>query len=398
MVSEKGSYYKELLRLINNAPSSLRIILLSATPMFDKPSEIALTINLLDKNINMPRGKNFYKTFIHQRIKNKKLYYSVKNINLFKKMIKGFVSYYRGAPAYTFPTMKTRYVELEMSDLQYRVYRKVIRDEEKKINSKLGEKISEDGEKIISAIDLPNNFFIGSRVISNIVYPNKKTNDYGLRSLTQKEIRNNLINYSVKFDKIIKLIKKSKGKVFVYSAFKEHGGLKSFVKVLNAFGYKNYNKFGIGKKRYAIWSGDEKPEVKDNIRTIYNQKENLYGCNLKIILGSPSIKEGVSLKAVRQVHVLEPYWNKSRLEQVIGRASRFCSHILLPKEERDVKVYIYIAKHQNEKITVDQYIKKLSETKDKIIKKFEQAIKEAAVDCRLNYYANKISDEEMLCD
>ena len=36
--------------------------------------------------------------------------------------------------------------------------------------------------------------------------------------------------------------------------------------------------------------------------------------------------EGISLTGVRQVHIMEPYWNVSRLDQVIGRAVRYCSH------------------------------------------------------------------------
>ena len=52
------------------------------------------------------------------------------------------------------------------------------------------------------------------------------------------------------------------------------------------------------------------------------------------MLGSPSVREGVSFKRVRQVHILEPYWNMSRYEQVIGRAIRFCSHKDLPIEKQ----------------------------------------------------------------
>jgi superfamily II DNA or RNA helicase len=216
--------------------------------------------------------------------------------------------------------------------------------------------------------------------------------------LTPTKIRENLAKYSCKLDKIMSSIRRSRGKVFLYSGFKEYAGLKTVAKILEAFGYKNYNENGPGRKRFAIWSGDESSQSKDKIREEFNRIDNLYGEKLKIILGSPSIKEGVSLKAVRYVHVLEPYWNKSRLEQVVGRASRFCSHISLPEEERNVKVYVYISMHPDEEVTVDQHIKKLSETKNKIIKQFEQAIKEAAVDCRLNKYANIVdSDDEITC-
>ena len=123
------------------------------------------------------------------------------------------------------------------------------------------------------------------------------------------------------------------------------------------------------------------------------------------MLGSPSIREGVSLTAVRQVHIIEPYWNRSRLDQVIGRASRFCSHKDLDDEKRNVKVYIYVAtapNYENDVTvpeTIDQYIQQLAVGKDKLIKIFERSIKEAAVDCSLNKNANVYEGEEnIICE
>ena len=313
-------------------------------------------------------------------------------MDLFKKMIKGYVSYYMGAPSYTFPDMIIKYIECEMSDFQYGIYRQQLREEDTKSLKSVPSK-----EEVINAVDLPNNFYIGARFVSNVVYPNKKVSEDGLESLTDKKIREHLAKYSCKLDKIMTSIRRARGKIFLYSGFKEYAGLKTVVRILEAFGYKNYDEHGSGRKRFAVWSGDESPEKKDKIREVYNRVDNLYGENLKIILGSPSIKEGVSLKAVRYVHVLEPYWNKSRLEQVVGRASRFCSHINLPEEERNVKVYVYVAMHPDEKVSVDQYIRKLSETKNKIIKQFEDAIKEAAIDCRLNKNANETEEDRIKC-
>lgn len=382
MVSSTGTYYKQLYELIHNSSKNLRIVLLSATPMFDKPVEIALTINLLRPQKLIPVGSEFEKLFIKERKLKNGTFYSTQNMDIFKNMIKGYISYYAGAPSYTFPEMSIKYIECEMSDFQYSIYKKLTKKEDVVFNIP-------SKETVLNAIDLPNNFYLGTRFVSNIVYPNQQINETGIDSFTNTKIINNLAKYSCKFDKIMHSIKRAKGKIFIYSGFKEYAGLKGLCKVLDAFGYKNYIEHGVGNKRYAVWSGDESSKIKDDIREIYNKSDNLYGSKLKIILGSPSIKEGVSLKAVRYVHILEPYWNKSRLEQVIGRASRFCSHINLPAEERNVKVYVYVAMHPNENITVDQYIKKISDTKNKIIKQFETAIKEASVDCRLNQHANQ---------
>lgn len=122
-------------------------------------------------------------------------------------------------------------------------------------------------------------------------------------------------------------------------------------------------------------------------------KDNIKGGKIKIVLGSPAIKEGVSFKNIRQVHIMEPYWNLARLAQVIGRASRFCSHKDLPEEKRLVRVYIYIAVHENIKETVDQYIMKLAHQKSKLVNEFETALKEIAIDCSLFKNANVYEGE-----
>ena len=389
MISESGTYYTELKEMVDNT-KNLRIVLLSATPMFDKPSELALTMNLLGLKKVLPIGREFDKKFIQITEKNGTSIFKTKNMTEFKKYIKGGISYWRGAPPYTFPKMKIKYVDCEMSEFQYKAYKSVLKSEDK---------ISKKRIKEMNVDTLPNNFYIGTRFVSNIVFPNMKTDDRGCQSFIGSALTTKLEKYSTKFFHINKSLKKT-GKAFVYSSFKELAGLKSLIKVLDGNGYKNYAQYGPGKKRYAVWSGDESLHLKDEIREVFNRKDNLDGNKIKVILGSPSIKEGVSLMAVRNVHVLEPYWNISRLEQIIGRASRFCSHKDLPEDKRIVNVYIYIATHPKEKETVDQYIKKLSNSKNKIIKDFEKAIKEIAVDCQLNKNANVYdeNDENIVCD
>ena len=289
MVSEEGSYYETLYKAINKSPPSLRIVLLSATPMFDRPHEIALTMNLLKLKEEFPVGKEFEKTFIQKIKKSDGSYdYKVINIDLFKKLIKGYVSYFRGAPPNTFPKMNIKYVECEMGPFQYKAYERVIRREEKELAGISGPKKL---FKNLNVSDLPNNFYIGTRFVSNIVFPNTKINEEGFKSFSQEKIKKNLKKYSIKFRAIMDKIESTNGKIFIYSSFKEFGGIKSFIKVLNAYGYKDYINDGDGLKRYAVWSGDETICIKEQIRTVFNMNENLTGKKIKILLGSPSIKE-----------------------------------------------------------------------------------------------------------
>jgi len=378
LISETGKSYKILYETFKQSPDDLKIVLLSATPMFDRPNEIALIMNLFKIPVEFPTGTHFNKMFI-KSVNGK---FAVKNKSIFQKMINGFISYYRGPPSYVYPELHIKYVNCQMSNFQYNVYKKVVDNENKTMKKKITDIID------IDFIDLPNSFYIGSRIASNIVLPNKKINETGIVTFTKNKILEHLEMYSTKYEKIIKKIGHAKGKIFIYSSFKRYGGIQSFSIVLKSFGYKNYFDYGTGKKRYVIWSGDESTKKKNEILSIFNNKNNLNGNLIKILLGTPSIKEGISLLAVRQVHIIEPYWNKSRIDQIIGRASRFCSHISLPHDEWIVRIYIYIATSPKGEETVDQFMVKLAINKDKLIKTFEKLIKEVAIDCRLNLNAN----------
>jgi len=402
MVSETGIYYKTLYNTIHNAPRDLRIVLLSATPMYDKPIEIALTMNLLRLPYELPTGREFDNTFLKiNKKKDGKVSIKAKNLDMFKEMTKGYVSYYRGAPPHVFPEERIKYVRCEMSDYQYKSYLAVLEKEEKKAKKSSKSK-SIQGFRVGDILKLPNNFFIGTRIISNIAFPNRMINADGFECLKKKHLEiNNLETYSTKFYNIIKRIKRSQGPVFVYSNFKEYGGIKSFVKVLEAHGYVNYSDYGEGRKRFAIWSSDIKTSDRETIKAVFNQRSNKNGSKIKIMCGTPSISEGVSLLSVRQVHLLEPYWNQSKIDQIIGRAVRYCSHKYLEEDRRIVNVYIYIATHPNEKITIDEYILKMSQSKNKLIKEFELALKESAIDCTLFKNANVFKNEgedDIICE
>tara|TARA_Y100000780_G_C13690793_1_gene419472 strand:+ start:1364 stop:3076 length:1713 start_codon:yes stop_codon:yes gene_type:complete len=391
MVSEDGYYYKTLLKTIQNAPRTLKVVGLTATPIFDKPIEIALTMNLLKIPIQFPTGSTFNNMFIENN--------RAKNLTMFKDRIRGFVSYYRGAPPYVFPEATIKYKKCRMSNFQYRSYQTVLAGEKKRQGIK---KFKEQASmfKEGNVIKLPNNFFIGTRLISNVAYPNKKINQKGFESWKGDSLKlKNLKNYSIKFYTIIKKILKSSGTSFVYCNFTEYGGILAFKKALEAQGFSNYLETGEGWKRYSILSGLENDAQKEEIKAVFNKNSNTRGQKIKVIIGSPSVAEGHSFKNCRNVHIMEPYWNQSKLDQIIGRAVRYCSHKLLDEDKRNVKVYIYIATHEKIKESIDEYIRKLANKKDQLIKEFEHALKEIAIDCKLFKNANQFKNENsIICD
>lgn len=384
LVSMKGTYYKILYKYLSKNRNNSPIILLSATPMFDKPIELSLTLNLLNLNEFIPVGKMFENLFI-QRYKDTEgeIFYTIKNTDMLSKMIKGYVSYFRGAHPKTFPKKTQIIVKCKMKEFQLKSYIAV--------SKKKGRFKKTDLFKI------SDSFFIGLRAISNIAFPNRKFGKKGFDSFTGKLLKGQYLReYSEKFYKIIKFIKKSQGPVFIYSNFKNYFGIKSLIKVLEAYKYLDFSKNEQGAKRFAIWSGDTSNTTRSKLIKIFNSKENINGEKIKILLGTPSIKEGVSLLRVEQVHILEPYWNISRLDQIIGRAIRYCSHKDVPKYRKNVTIYMYESVLPSKEISIDTYITSLAKRKQIIITQFENILKQSAVDCNLNKNANFVGKNNKL--
>ena len=93
---------------------------------------------------------------------------------------------------------------------------------------------------------------------------------------------------------------------------------------------------------------------------LINSIENKNGNLLKIILGTRSIMEGVSFKNVKQVHITDPWWNESRIEQILARAVRFCSHSLLPLDEQWTDIFRhYSALPMNDDPEISEMLKGL---------------------------------------
>ena len=106
-----------------------------------------------------------------------------------------------------------------------------------------------------------------------------------------------------------------------------------------------------------------------------------------------------------------------RVEQVIGRARRICSHQSLPEELRTVKVFLYISTLSQEQktsnknielrdrdrsridnktpVTTDETLFEIANIKHVINKQILHSIKESAIDCEL--YSSKNKDENVVC-
>jgi len=245
-----------------------------------------------------------------------------------------------------------------------------------------------------------------------------------------------------------------KGLHLVYSNFRSLEGIGIFKLVLEANGFAEFKLQRNGdiweikltdpdtsKPRFVLYTGTETAEEKEIIRNIYNSQwdlvpasianelretaeNNYYGELIRIIMITASGAEGINLANTRYVHIMEPYWNLVRIDQVVGRARRICSHKNLPEELRTVQVFLYISvfteaqrldpKYKDimgsdigkdvvvngkvkpgKAITTDENLYAISAIKNEINQQLLNGIKETAIDCRL--YKKGSSENSLVC-
>jgi hypothetical protein len=292
-------------------------------------------------------------------------------------------------------------------------------------------------------------------------------NDYQLRIKSALEYlqknastilsRDGLKIYSPKFLEILNRLENpnNTGCHLLYSNFRTIEGIGILKLILEANGMREFkiNKVDgkwvlnevpdedIGKPAFVLYTGTEEEEEKEIIRHIFNgtwdyidngswkadpqsliqqvrsmHKNNLYGNVIKLFMITSAGAEGINLRNTRFVHIVEPYWQNVRLEQVVGRARRIKSHVDLPPEMRTVQVFVYLSTlsnnqrkddrykelllndvghvNQEKTVTTDEYLYELAQIKQKVNSQFLKIMKETAMDCHL--YVSKHSKQEPL--
>lgn len=424
---------------------NFRIVMLTATPMYDNPKEIFELSNLL--NINNPeyqlpiRNELLKPTYDNkllltkvssQWINNSVLKGGVINVTdggleKLKESLYGKVSYIQsnvetnpekniiGYPLINKRLGTTNVVYCQMSKYQYMTYIDALKmdvksDSKYDISSAIQNLESAENVNEDTTISKTSSLYKNSSDASTMTYPNKlfgkdgflsvfeksSSGGYKLKSEHKSLLTENLKQFSNKLYKLLQNINNDPGSAFVYSNYVSYGGTSLIKQLLLNNGYKEYRSsrdFSKGERTFIVFDESTNIETREKYRRIFNSKENRYGEIIKVIIGSPIISEGITLKNIRAVHILEPSWNMSRVNQIIGRAVRNYSHHHLPVEDRNVKIYKYVSVFYQSKddiykmssnilnffIDKEKYI--LSEEKDRSNKKVERLLKEISFDC-----------------
>ena len=352
---------------------------------------------------------------------------------------------------------------VEMSAEQYRQY--LLAREKEEAEGKGGEGGFAPNSNHITntaVLSLPgteagagSTYYVKSRSLSNFTPP------WGERDHSVSDMPNDAFNKetSPKAVRLIENLAKSPGPTLIYSQFVDIGGLAIIARFLQNAGYikyqlpgsttsyagiampeqlknedddcctggalsSDYDSLGSSKAtvndsskadtetrgwKYAIISGNIKPEDRVRIQEIFNSSKNAHGELIKVLLISKTGAEGLDLKGVRQVHIFEPYWDKSREDQVKARGVRLGSHDHLPDEERQVQPFLYISianqkmfegmqptakdkeapsRHYKliEEKTIDELFHQRALNKDALNREFRKLLSNVALECSINGY------------
>ena len=374
-----------------------RTFFLSATPIKNFPNEISLMMTLLD--ISNTKYIHSMNKFIEKYVN----FGDSGQIEVkqdFDDLVRNKISYFSSGHPNGFPMKRIITVEHEMHDYQEERYI----DEVRSLVENLAK--NRKNEEDIDPMD-------------------------GIHEMGKLRILGNLENNngkkrSKKLDSIIHLIKTLNGTNFIFTQSLETG--QYLLDKLVKDDPSRYELWDLEKrtgqeetkqepkKRVLFWHGSltfSDNDWQKKVLSEFNSEQNIEGDLLKVIIGTHTVSEGISLKNVKNVHIVDYWWNNARIEQAIARSVRFGSHCSVLKSDsikkiptinifKHVSIYSknYSVSQQGESIskfytlTFDQYLMYTSNLKNRLNHPFLKRMKEVAIDCSQMKLGNLIRLEE----
>ena len=138
---------------------------------------------------------------------------------------------------------------------------------------------------------------------------------------------------------------------------------------------------------------DQIPEEKKKILdSVFSIPDNSQGKYIKLVLGSKVMTEGITLKNIAMICVIDTAYHLGQIVQIVGRGIRVCVHNAISNEENpypEVKVYKLVVKLLNsDELSSEGVLYQKAERKYLLVKRCERIAKENAIDCPVNYNAN----------
>ena len=438
---------------------NLKLVLLTANPMFNQPGEIIWILNMLLMNDKRKIIKEDIAFDENNEI-------TEESLKLISENSKGYISYLRGENPVTFPyrlypiekerLIKNNKLDIFSNKIDKKDRLSFLELYSSRLTGEQGRRYELETKDLEDVDSIDQVTYYGKLLqISNCIYPNKSEDIddcYGSNGLSncftiktkkpvkytyKKDIPNfldikELGNYSCKIKSIIESINNSDGIVFIYSNYLD-GGIMPLVLALEQNGYIKYDKEEVlvsDKKRpiqsykggplnsgvkeewgwaldqtsesvdypatYSVIAGDSLKLTNDFEKelSVVSSPDNCEGKLIKIIIGSTVAAEGLDFKNIRSIHLMEPWHNLNKIEQVIGRGIRNCSHASLKEECKNITIYLHTCE-LDKKETIETYLYRKCEFKSKQIGQVETILKEMAIDKYLFRNANLIKEEDI---
>lgn len=330
-----------------------KVLLLTGTPIQNKPYEISTLINTAAGEKRLPvTEKEFNKQYVETKTETpgffKRLFFgakphtvtNAKNLQDFRSKTKGLVDYYEPDESKLKDFPKTEYhdTKVDMTKSQQNLYKYYESQLPRSLKYKIKNSLNPSNKEVAKL----NSFLSATRQISNSTGRFMHDTADSQASPKVKTIANRIL--------------KSNSPSVVYSNYLD-SGINSLATELKK---DNIN--------YGLFTGKLSKDEKNDLVKKYNKGK------LKALLVSSSGGEGLDLKNTGSVHIMEPHWNEPKVDQVIGRAVRYKSHDKLPPSDRVVKIYKYVS-DMPDKVTVDEYLTDMGKKKKELNNQFLNVLK-----------------------
>lgn len=326
------------LYIIDALSLSEKVILLTATPIVNYINDLAVLVNIVHKNEVLPTEKKLFDQMFYDQEND-----ALINTSILISKLKNTISYYSSeTDKINYPKYFTHYKKVEMNHQQMDEYIYYIKN------------IIYAGQTIVDTHDILN---VNYGLISN-----KQKNSFlnATRQISNVVGRSS----SPKLDAIMSHIISGPWPIIVYSNFLKNG-IYSIAVLLE--------KNNINYKTISGSTSNDKLNI-----IVNNYNSGLY----QVLLISSAGSESLDLKNTRQIHIMEKHWNESKIQQVIGRAIRYKSHIDLPELERVVDIYMWISifpAHIKNK-SADEYMMQLSQYKTRYANMYHEIIYKSSIE------------------
>lgn len=348
-----GKEFTFFSNLLNCLKSRCKCVMLSATPITDPYKLVPLARFLLtDKEFresplrDLDTAKKFFDRYLTRN--NNGIRHEQELVDVFRDR----VSHFR-CPSHGFPSVVHHDVMcyIEPHTTQHRAYRAAM-----------------GFGPNTNTTNITQEFLLSARLASNLA---------ALPAGHCPRTRDLLKDVSIKFHTCLERIANKKGPFFVYSNFVTESGVDAFVQVLNRL-YNYTERLELPFRRYAVLRSGDSEEDRQTIVDRFNSPENVDGRLVNILVGSPSSNEGINLKRLREIHILDPHWMPTATDQIVARGVRFGSHTDV--EYKEVHVHHYHAIPRDPTLlSVDTHLKQIQADKRKVLQMFETVLQRASI-------------------